>query len=248
MKKIFPFLFTFLVLASCGKDDDGNNKNQLSSPTLLIPSNNASTFDYDAYFEWSEVLNATQYYLEISKNSSFSDILFNVTASSNKSILSFNDVQTGEYYWRVKALAPGFETSNFSEVFKFNFVNEPNSNCQFCQVVYTGIFNGSLTIAGNVDNFNNNGISVTYDLSVNDFYSSNYTLSTSSIVQIYNFNIIGELDGNVLTYTNQTWTTIAGDQIIVNGTATFNSNFTSVSGSLIFSGEGSGNMDFVASR
>jgi hypothetical protein len=127
MKKILPILLAVFLIVSCGNDDENNNNsNKLSTPILLTPSNNATVQrmgDCCYTFEWSEVLNATQYLIEYSSSQDFSNIFESSTSTELYDYHGFNDIIPRANYWRVRALAPGFEPSNYSDVFMFTFVD-----------------------------------------------------------------------------------------------------------------------------
>jgi hypothetical protein len=119
MKKLLLLLpLISLLIVSCSKDDD----EKLSTPTLTTPANNANlqanAFVFD--FAWSNVANATEYVIQVSQNSNFATSS-STTVASNEVELTVNNAETGTYYWRVQAKAPGFANSDFSSAFVINF-------------------------------------------------------------------------------------------------------------------------------
>jgi hypothetical protein len=127
MKKLLLLLpLISLLIVSCSKDDE----EKLSTPTLTTPANNANlqanAFVFD--FAWSNVANATEYVIQVSQNSDFATSS-STTVTSNEVELTVNNAETGTYYWRVQAKAPGFANSDFSSAFVINFTKTggPNS-------------------------------------------------------------------------------------------------------------------------
>lgn len=127
MKKLLLILPLFILFFSCEKDDvpDNNNITKLDTPNLEAPLNGAdidstsSTYN----FSWSAVNNAVTYEFEIADNANFTNSGKSIINSNNTSIAS-SDLQTGNtYYWKVRALAPNFTTSEFSQSFSFNYIS-----------------------------------------------------------------------------------------------------------------------------
>lgn len=122
INKFFILLLIITTISSCKKDED-NNTNKLDAPELLIPANNSiQDDDYYIEFDWGNVANAEEYSFQISNDVNFSNIIdsevnSNSSANVNSSLLTSNAV----YYWRVKAIAGGYESSNYSEVFSFTY-------------------------------------------------------------------------------------------------------------------------------
>ena len=74
------------------------------APTLLTPANEATVSGTSITFGWDKVSGATEYWLQMSTNSSFSSLI------TDKNLGDYTSATTGElpnnwttYYWRVKA-------------------------------------------------------------------------------------------------------------------------------------------------
>lgn len=123
---LFLFAFSLLILASCGKDDDPKDDDKLDAPTLISPVNNASVIfnasSGSETFDWADVSDANEYQIQFSTSSDFSNIIeSDASNASNIVIFHMGFSNNTTYYWRVRALAPGFENSDYSEVFTFSF-------------------------------------------------------------------------------------------------------------------------------
>lgn len=110
MKKIcILLLLSFLSLLSCEEillEDDISNK----SVSLTAPFDGAGFNSTSVTFNWEPVSGATGYRLQIARPN-FSDpleIVVDVIVESNSSIQQLN---VGEYAWRVKAINSSYETS-----------------------------------------------------------------------------------------------------------------------------------------
>lgn len=97
-------------------------------------------------FEWSEVANATQYLIEVSDDANFNNIVVSLTSNINERFISLSDNNDGTYFWRVRATGPGFDPSNYSDVFSFNFTGDINTDDNPQSSVYgdyEGIYNSN---------------------------------------------------------------------------------------------------------
>lgn len=134
MKKllfILPF-FLFAILA-CEKDEPNNtddNDTKLSTPSLLTPQNNETITGttFSANFTWSAINNATDYDIDMANNNTFQNATTLASSTNSFTIDSSTAVPIGTYYWRVRAKATGFETSDYSQVFSFTFDLDTNSS------------------------------------------------------------------------------------------------------------------------
>lgn len=247
MRKIFLLLTTVLLLAACSSDDDSSS-NKLATPVLLTPSNN-TTVEVELYgnhFEWTEVSNATQYLFQISSTSDFSTIEMEDTLNESIIFTNLADFENeSTYYWRVRAFGQGFEESDYSQVFSFVVINElNNSNCDFCYLSYDGTF--SSTIDG--DNVSNRPMHVVFQPYANNLYESIYTFQFGDFNNWYTqqFFITGPLqNGSTIIYENRIWN-INDTTIIINGTITFNSDFTTLTGEFTLTGAHTGTITFFA--
>ena len=86
----------------------------LPSPVLAAPENNATLFNRQVDFKWQAITAAQHYWLEISRDKSFTNVIVNAnTIKSNvfTTLLPGN----GNYYWRVAAVSVDGFPSRFSE-------------------------------------------------------------------------------------------------------------------------------------
>lgn len=124
-KKNLPYallmILSVVIISSCGKEE--NNENKLDTPTLISPANNTvvkvvqNLGGYET-LDWSDVLNATEYEYQLSNDRNFGTVLHsraNSYSSGTAGHVLFTKGTT--CYWRVRALAPGFENSDFTEPF-----------------------------------------------------------------------------------------------------------------------------------
>jgi hypothetical protein len=95
----------------------------LPSPSLASPENNATFFDRQINFKWETVANAVHYWLEISRDKSFTNVVFNNNAVKSN---SFTTTLSGEgsYYWRVASNDANGFPSRFSERGFFNIIRD----------------------------------------------------------------------------------------------------------------------------
>lgn len=261
MKKILPVILLgilFLSVSSCGKEDPPNDNNQLDAPELLTPSNNSSedlnspfSSNAEVDFDWTDVSDADEYLIEIASDQNFSTIYESFVTDQSRyfgSLLN-NTSQVVTYYWRVKAIAPDKNNSDFSSVFVVN-VNPSSGGggggnvCDICKS-YQGSLNGSVSSQGATETFNNTSLQILYnDQNSGNVYQTTFSFPLPSSGGFgTSFTIDGELSGNTITYTNEVWN-FEGTAIILNGSATFNSSFTQVNGSFTLSGGGSGNVSY----
>lgn len=121
MKKLWFLPLMLLFFVACDKDDDTDDLTQLATPNLQSPADNAvlEAPSFAFTFSWSESIGADEYELELAGNENFTNSsTLNSTGTSIQ--ITSNDIVEGEtYYWRVRALAEGFITSNDSETFRF---------------------------------------------------------------------------------------------------------------------------------
>lgn len=95
----------------------------LPSPPLTAPANNATLFDRQINFTWSVVAGAINYWLEVSRDKSFTNVTLNANAiKSNGFTASLPG--NGSYYWRVAAVDVNGFPSRFSERGFFNIAKD----------------------------------------------------------------------------------------------------------------------------
>ena len=95
----------------------------LSSPALATPENNATLFDRQVEFKWVAVATALNYWLEISRDKSFTNVIVNANAIKSNTFAA-NLPGNGSYYWRVAAVDANGFPSRFSERGFFNIAKD----------------------------------------------------------------------------------------------------------------------------
>lgn len=95
----------------------------LPSPLLVTPENNATLFDQQVEFKWQTVASALNYWLEISRDKSFTNVIVNANAIKNNAF-EINLPGNGNYYWRVAAVNTDGFPSRFSERGFFNVAKD----------------------------------------------------------------------------------------------------------------------------
>lgn len=132
LKNLFILGLLLFSISSCDKEEDQqDNGNQLTTPTLISPANNAnvSASGTVVFFDWSDVANATEYQFELSTTANFSNIIESSADVSSENVFGESNLTNNTtYYWRVRALAPGFDNSDFSQVFSFTFNGGSSAN------------------------------------------------------------------------------------------------------------------------
>ena len=112
MKKIALYLFVFsvivLIFSSCEEIllEDNITTNEMN---LIAPVDNAMLTNTGVVFSWDIIKNATQYRLQIAKPDFINplQIVLDTLVTSN----SFNQqLNIGNYQWRVKAVNSAYET------------------------------------------------------------------------------------------------------------------------------------------
>lgn len=89
----------------------------LEIPQLVYPDNNATGIATNPILNWSAVLGATAYNLELASDDSFTNIMISEQISSNQAQLpGLNSFST--YYWRIQALN-GSLASDYTETYSF---------------------------------------------------------------------------------------------------------------------------------
>lgn len=91
-------------------------------PTLSFPANAATGVPQTANLRWRKIFGATNYHIQISKNSTFTDleIEFDETDTTTTTVPLDKCL---DYYWRVQASTP-YETSPYSSSRMFTVVDE----------------------------------------------------------------------------------------------------------------------------
>ena len=90
------------------------------APTLLSPSNNSINIPINSNLDWQDALNATEYRMQLSGNSTFTNIVKDtVLTLSNCSVNGL--LNNTQYYWRVNAKNPT-GTSSWSSTWNFTTI------------------------------------------------------------------------------------------------------------------------------
>jgi len=95
----------------------------LPSPPLAVPENNATLFDRQVEFNWEAVATTHNYWLEISRDKSFTNVIVNANAIKSNTFAT-NLPGNGSYYWRVAAVDANGFPSRFSERGFFNIAKD----------------------------------------------------------------------------------------------------------------------------
>lgn len=110
---------------------------------LISPENNAINQPIDIILEWQDTINTTNYRVQISRDNSFSNIVFDEFI--NQTSTRINGLSMGStYYWRVQAI----ETEIWSETHKFITEFPPPSPKDFVRVS-----NGNFSLDGDIFRF-----------------------------------------------------------------------------------------------
>ena len=87
----------------------------LPAPSLISPSNGSEITDIRPTFQWSSVTGSNYYGLQLSRNSSFTDMVRdNLTIYGTSWQLDNQDLTNGQtYYWRIRSNSPIGQWSNY---------------------------------------------------------------------------------------------------------------------------------------
>jgi hypothetical protein len=93
---------------------------KLQPPTLVSPPNHQQSVDLYVNFDWSDATFAEKYYIQVSDNSDFSNLIIdsNSVRISNYLIINQSLLRDNSYYWRVKSIA-GDAESEWSDTLSF---------------------------------------------------------------------------------------------------------------------------------
>lgn len=126
-------LFVVLALVYCtifysceSNDNPANNYvPHANTPNLLSPGNNSTISTLQPLFDWSDVSSATSYRLQISGNSSFTEIILDTSGFSSSQYTSSSVFLTdsSSYYWRVRGMNSA-DTTDWSSEFSFSTLLE----------------------------------------------------------------------------------------------------------------------------
>lgn len=91
-----------------------------SSPTVHLPNEGAPVDGRSAAFHWSPVPNAQRYEVQIAKTADFDEPLtLEPGHTTHLTLYSMLPVDGSTYYWRVRALKPGMEWTDWSAPAQF---------------------------------------------------------------------------------------------------------------------------------
>lgn len=160
------------------------------------------------FFDWSDVADATEYQFELSTTADFSAIIESEASTSSENIVDESMLSSGTtYYWRVRALAPGFENSDFSQTFSFTFNGGGSGNFNLVAPANNST-NVPLNQVFTCDAFPN---ASTYEFI---FIENGVVLSSTSVTNSTTFNLnsgtlytwyVRVTDVNNNLYTSPTW-------------------------------------------
>lgn len=89
-------------------------------PILVYPENYSLNVSISYNFEWQVSNNSSYYQIQISKDSSFSNIIYNDTSNNNKKNISILEYNT-KYYWRVRGVN-ALGNGPWSEIWSFTTI------------------------------------------------------------------------------------------------------------------------------
>jgi hypothetical protein len=151
----------------------------IGTPTLLLPPNSTTNVPLAQILKWSSVVNADNYQIQISTNSTFTNIVKDSTGivDTTFSLANFNIQYDTQYYWKVRA-KKGSNTGDWSNT--FNFTTEP----RLLSPVLTSPSNNATGIAINANLQWNSATGATnYDVEIaTDAAFNNIVKSVNSLV------------------------------------------------------------------
>lgn len=227
MKKTFLYLVISLgFVLSCssggGDDDPTSSENKApSTPSQIFPLNNTLCIDNAVNFEWNASTdpenNALTYKIEISENSSFTNLAFNETSTTSSRIISLP--KGNAYYWRVKAVDSEQAESGYSSVSQFLTEGEGVSNhLPFSPDLVSPTLNAeidgtSTTLSWTASDVDNDAL--TYDVYLDttsnpttkvseNQMETNFTASSLTAASTYYFKVVVK-DDNGGTTIGQVW-------------------------------------------
>lgn len=114
-------MFEYFTDSISVSDSFISNNPITTTPTLISPSNGQQFVLNNTVFDWSDVPNASNYDLQVSLNSTFTNLIVNInTSNSNYSVSGLANNTT--YYWRVRGKNSS-NTGNWSSVSSFSTIN-----------------------------------------------------------------------------------------------------------------------------
>lgn len=126
MKKLilfFHFLLIATVFYSCESNDSPVTTNNPAPtvPQLLSPGDNSTVSTLQPVFDWVDFPNSTEYKLQISANSAFSNLIIDTSGLTVSSYTLADNLlnDSSSYYWRVKGTNVT-DTTGWSSSFSFS--------------------------------------------------------------------------------------------------------------------------------
>lgn len=156
MKRIFFLLFilfsiSFLFIPGCRHNDEITEQPYETTPeipTLNYPLNETVTNSTSVTFSWTCLSGADTYTLQISKNNSFTQLVYNQNGLTELVKRVSNLEDSTQYFWRVNA-TNNIGVSGWSEPV-WSFIINGSSNSQRCPetptVTYAGKTNNTILI------------------------------------------------------------------------------------------------------
>ena len=123
---ILAFVYSIIFYSCESNDNPANNYvPYVNTPNLLSPGNNSTISTLQPLFDWSDVSSATSYRLQISGNSSFTEIILDTSGLSSSQYTSSSVFLTdsSSYYWRVRGMN-ATDTTDWSSEFSFSTLLE----------------------------------------------------------------------------------------------------------------------------
>jgi hypothetical protein len=96
----------------------------LLTPALVLPADTGHTLSLRSTFDWNDVTDAGNYFIQVSKNAAFTQILASSNASNSTYVPARDLPRNMTLYWRVKANGAA-DSSDWSRVFSFTSPNPP---------------------------------------------------------------------------------------------------------------------------
>lgn len=89
----------------------------IDAPINYIPNNTTVGVDFYTEFEWSKVVDAKSYEIQIADNSGFTSPM--QFTSTSTFYINYDLLTDFQYYWRVRSVSNSNQRSNWSEVWEF---------------------------------------------------------------------------------------------------------------------------------
>ncbi|MEX2463720.1 MAG: T9SS type A sorting domain-containing protein, partial [Balneolaceae bacterium] len=181
----------------------------LERPVLALPGNGIKKSGTTPQLVWNDVNGATSYQVQISKNYTHTDIVFDETSPGTSLTVNSGLSPATIYFWRVRAIGSG-STSSWSSNYRFTTaldipdtvtlfspengaINQPTAVNLFWESI-NGVDNYILQVATN-PNFNSQNLVIERTLKINEFSTSQLIdFSTTYYWRVKASSNIGETD------------------------------------------------------